>query len=161
MIKPSGIDKLSWVNPWCHKKRRFESRLKMTKKWIKCSIKKLLHPRKESKRISGKNESFPGCMWERNSALTGQTENREKRTSGCYQRCAGSFLSCSWTQQLHYNIYLKSVAVGFRAIFFRYLQIIPALFKGFTCLKYLLSLRIYLLYFKWLKVLTASKNHMK
>jgi hypothetical protein len=35
-------------------------------------------------------------------------------------------------QQMHYNIYLRAVAVGFKAIFLRCLQIIPALFKGLT-----------------------------
>ncbi|WP_156148115.1 MULTISPECIES: hypothetical protein [unclassified Methanosarcina] len=39
------------------------------------------------------------------------------------------FLTASELQQMHYNIYLRAVAVGFKAIFLRYLQIIPALFK--------------------------------
>jgi len=40
-----------------------------------------------------------------------------------------AFLAALEPQQMHYNIYLRAVAVGFKAMFLRYLQIIPALFN--------------------------------
>ena len=78
---------------------------------------------REERKLSGLHVGMQSGTYETN------WEQSERKQLIAISDVQAAFLAALETQQVHYNIYLRAVAVGFKVIFLRYLQIIPALFK--------------------------------